>query len=172
MADSSDTSTGVVDTYSRFTDDDLRTVETFADAFGANGLVKSVEDYSEAYGSGFAVLETNDKDRLVKTAFGIVEWRFSTGDQGEFVSALVITERTNEKYVLNDGSTGICDQLRRVTADRLAKGWPETEASRGLYVKNGLRRSDYLLDAAGQPMPKGSDPGESAGTGTTYYLNN
>lgn len=107
------------------------------------------------YGSGLTVVE--DKATLVKRAFFIVEWSFRQGDHGEYVSALIVTG-TGEKLVLNDGSTGIHDQLRNVTDNRIKRG--QSFPQQGLAVPNGLRASNYTYtDADGKEKPA-----------TTYYL--
>lgn len=107
------------------------------------------------YGSGLTVVE--DKDTLVKRAFFIVEWSFREGDHGDYVSALIITG-AGEKLVLNDGSTGIRDQLRAVTNKRVADGKPFPQ--QGIAVPNGLRASHYTYtDEKGEQKPA-----------TTYYL--
>lgn len=153
----------------RLSDDDLRSFQTLSEAFGSLGV--AVEDYSESYGSGFTVLDSDDKNRLVKVPFGILEWRFNDGDQGEFVSAVLMTE-DGAKYVINDGSTGIYEQLKKVTADRKERGADDYAATHALLVKKGLRRSDYDTDASGKPVEKGADPSMVKGSGTTYYLSN
>lgn len=96
-----------------------------------------------------------NKDALVDKPFLILHWRFNWSDKfnGEFVSALVVTE-DGDKFVVNDGSTGICAQLRTVTNQRGKYG--------GMLCRKGLTRSTYpLFD---------EDTGEKKGEGTTYYI--
>ena len=157
---------------SAFDDADLASVGSFSDAMellSASGLI--AEDFASSYGTGFTVLDTKDKARLVGVDFMILEWAFNTGENGEFVSAAIVTE-PGEKLILNDGSTGIRDQLRTVTATRLARGVPHADAYKALLVK-GLRESTYpTLD--GKPLTKGqiADGVKPDGRGTTFYLNN
>lgn len=142
-----------------FTDADLAGMQSFDDvlsAFQSQGVVP--EDFND-YGTGFGLLK--DKGALVNVPFMILEWRFNDGDFGEFVSAMVVTKH-NEKWVLNDGSTGIRDQLKMVTAQRVTNGHPHPQA--GLLVSNGLTRSDYIADI---PNAKGEIVPTPA---TTYYL--
>ena len=102
-----------------------------------------------AFGSGFTILK--EKDQLIGKWFIIVEWKFSLGDFGEFVSALIMT-KDGDKFVINDGSAGIYQQLLAITE--------ETEKRHGLVVRNGLTRSDYeYVDAQGKKVPA-----------RTYYL--
>ena len=142
-----------------WSDNDLREIGSFEDALNAVG--PNVLDSADEIGSGFKVLE--DKDELLKIPFLILEWRFNPGkyinDLGEktdFVSITLVTKH-NEKYILNDGSTGIAAQLRDLT-DR-------TGSYGGLLCRNGLRVSrDYEVR-----LPDGKG-GEKTILGTTYYL--
>lgn len=138
---------------------DLRDIKTLDEAFSfINDQLGGVEDFAD-YGTGFVVLDKRGKDRLVGTPFVILEWRFVDSKQfkGEFVSLLVITEG-NEKFIVNDGSTGICKQLRAVTDDRIKAGRSNPQV--GLAVKAGLRRSDYeTVDSDGEEL-----------SASTYYL--
>lgn len=107
------------------------------------------------YGSGFVILD--NKDRLIGVPFVAIEWRFNSGDFGEFVSAAIVT-KNGEKLILNDGSTGIREQFQTVTAQRVSKGHGTPQ--NGLYVHGGLTRSDYTYtDEKGQETPA-----------RTYYL--
>jgi len=111
-----------------------------------------------SFGNGYAVLE--DKAVLVKRHFYIVDWRFNTGDMGEFVTMQVLaetTEGTTEKLIVNDGSTGIRDQLHRI---QNANGGQTCV----LDVPRGLVKSDYKTF-----IPDGKS-GEKEISATTYYL--
>ena len=129
--------------------------ETLAVFEGAGVGIESIEDY----GSGFKLL--NDKSRLVGVPLLVIEWRFTAskkyvndaGEPSEFVSAMVITKH-GDRYILNDGSTGIAAQLRMVQDQRTAKGHSNPQV--GLMVADGLTRSEYL-NADGVP-------------GVTFYL--
>lgn len=139
-------------------DDTLRDVRSFEDAFAAlKGI--DVENVSD-FGTGFAVLPTNEKNRLVGVPFVILEWRFSKGDNGHFVSCALVT-KGNEKLILNDGSTGIRDQLVKITRARLANG--RKEPQKGLLVEHGLSESRYTYTdtTTGEQRPA-----------VTYYLAN
>lgn len=119
-------------------DTDLASINSFTDAMNAaEGTFGAVDDFAD-YGSGFSVLD--DKDKLVKIPFVILEFTFSQGEMGEFVSAPLVTE-DGRKLILNDGSTGICKQLREVRDRRIERDiFP---AQGALAVRNGLRVSSY-----------------------------
>lgn len=116
----------------RFDDDTLRSIRSFDDALAAaravDGDILDVAD--SELSTGFAVLDTNGKARLVGVPFIVLDWRFANGEKGEFVSLSIVTKH-NEKLIVNDGSTGIRDQMKRL-------GQPRT-----LGVRHGLRVSEY-----------------------------
>ena len=125
-------------------------------------------DASEMMGSGFAVVK--DKVMMIDRPFWVVGITFNEGDQGEFVSLECVTGPNEQglgaitgKYIINDGSTGIRDQVKEIL------GFLRGEV-RPFFVNQGLRKSDYAkgdkatgfrLDPHGEPLP----------AGTTYYLN-
>jgi len=78
-----------------------------------------------------------DKDELIEVPFIVTKWKFHDGNFGQYVSALILTD-TDQKLVLNDGSTGIYAQLKAVT--------DETGKSENLLAPKGLRRSDYEMN--------------------------
>ncbi len=119
--------------------DALRNIRSFEDAFA---LVEStygpVVTADTELGDGFSLLEDKDKRRLVGVPIMFLSWSFTEGDyQSEFVSARIVT-KDGGKYVVNDGGTGICAQLREFT---------ETHNGRrgGLLARRGLRSSDYKV---------------------------
>lgn len=128
---------GTVALRSAFTDDELRGIGSFSDALEliANKGLGAPENF-EAYGTGFKVV---DKATLVGVPFMMLEWRFSDGDFGRFVSFSGVTE-DGRKIIVNDGSTGVREQLENVSASRESKGM---KASAPLLVREGLRVSEY-----------------------------
>lgn len=105
----------------------------------ADGIISSTE-----LGSGWAVLATTEKGRLVGVPLIVLDWTFNDGDNGEFVSARVIT-KPGERLVINDGSTGICQQLRELEM---------REETRAIFCKRGLRVSEYdYTDKDGTKRP-------------------
>lgn len=137
-------------------DDALLAIATFDDAFAL--LADSdtpIVDASQVIGNGFAIL--NDKSTLVGVRMLLLGWRFNRGDKGVFVSAYVVAQlpgmNSPAKFIINDGSTGICRQLAQYST--------KTKRAAGLLVPHGLRRSDYEF----------SNPqtGETSNA-TTFYL--
>lgn len=135
-----------------FSVDELAAIVSFDDAMalataklGEDGISRA----SEEIGDGFKLLE--NKDQLIGIPMLLVTWDFHQGDHGEFVSAKVVT-RDNQKFIVNDGSSGIRDQLVAYSAKKFRQG--------GLFCDKGLRRSDYkYTDENGIEKPA-----------TTYYL--
>lgn len=161
------------------TDDVLRglgqTGDAFADAVAvAEAVYGAVTDFSEEMGSGFQLLQ--DKAALVGKKLLFLKWSFTPGDFGVFCSAAVITA-DGGKFIVNDGSTGICTQLRELSI--------KTGRFGGSVAQRGLRESSYATcQACGQPrssfdetctntLKNGSVCGNTdtaRGTGNTYYI--
>lgn len=118
----------------RLSNDDLRNIATFDDAMALfNGDVHTADS---ELGDGFELLK--EKDRLIGDPCLFISWSFSEGDHGEFVSARVIA-KSGGKYVVNDGSTGLCSQLREYTDSHGGRNG-------GLLSRRGLRKSEYTYD--------------------------
>lgn len=153
-AESVDKATGEIVKANRpFSDDELRNI-TSLDSIKA--LIGDKVANATDLGSGFAVLDTDQKRRLVDVPCLFLFWSFHLGTQGEFVSAHVVTLGANgdvkDKFIINDGSTGIYAQLKEFT-DR-------TGDSQGMFVPKGLRASDYTYtDDDGKEKPA-----------TTFYI--
>lgn len=123
-----------------FRDADLAAIDSFADAVKALESFNVAVEKTSDYGTGFAIVK--DKNVLIGVDFLILDWRFTDSSkyEGDFVSATLVT-KDGRKLILNDGSTGIRDQLKLVTAERIKKGHPHPQS--GIMVQNGLTRSDY-----------------------------
>lgn len=136
-------------------EDSLSEMGTIEDAFAAFSDMGAVVDDAENYSVSWGPILEN-KDQLVGAEFLAVEWRFNKGTYGEFVTIYVMT-RDNQKYILNDGSTGICGQMRAITDKRVMEGknLPQT----ALHIRRGLRRSDYQTEVDGKTIDA-----------STYYL--
>lgn len=159
----------------QFADDqDLREVQSYEDAMRlAESLNETVMEISEELGSGFALLE--DKDKLIKTPFVVIQWRFTAGDFGGFVSAAVVT-KGGDKFIINDGSAGIMSQLMELSQKHKRFG--------GLAVPAGLRKSQYATcpdfdGGCGRPMSrdeitcsneKCGYEGDKRGQSQTFYF--
>ena len=153
----SDNAISIPATQRLFNDDSLAEISSLSDALAAlEGHGATAESMAD-YGNGFSVVD--DKRRLVGVPFVILEWRFNDSDMSDlpFVSATAVTQ-TGEKVIINDGSTGVRDQLLRITKRRLERGHPTPAA--GLMVPKGLTESNYTFtDADGKDRPA-----------TTFYL--
>lgn len=153
------TSGEVVKTDRLFSEDELRNIGSFDDAMALlnEKLGAEIYDASTEIGDGFDMLE--NKDKLLENAFVAVSWSFSesadfrdeNGNPSKFVVMRVVTSR-GEKFIITDGSTGICRQMLNFTA--------RTGKLSGLVVKGGLRKSTYKTEIRGEVTP-----------GVTYYLN-
>jgi hypothetical protein len=155
-------------------DDVLRSIASAQDA-----LALVAEMYGEQstsitdieIGNGFRIL--NDKDRLVGVPFVILATSEHMGDYGTFWSALGVTmDGSNAKFIINDGGTGIAEQLEEIVK---VTGRPG-----GWHFPQGLRKSEYpTCPECGLPCPPnltthdngcGREIGEKRGKGRTYYL--
>lgn len=138
----------------RFSDDQLRAISSLTEALELAGPIVDISETELS--SGFDVCS---KTLLIDVPFVILDWSFSTGEQGEFVSVIIVT-RDGKKYIITDGSTGIYAQLKRLP--RLTSGV--------IGVAKGLRRSDYdRTDEQGQPII--NDKTGKVERGSTFYLN-
>lgn len=142
-----------VSTYRRMDEDSLANIASFADAMtAAQGTYGDAVDIAD-YGSGFALLK--DKRTLVGVPFVILQW-IDNSDKGDyaggFVSLYVVTE-DGRKLIVNDGSTGIRDQLLRIKNRSGRMG--------NILCRTGLSVSDYEYEDPkdGQMRPA-----------STYYL--
>lgn len=136
-----------------FETEELAGILTFGDALALAGQKYGEDNVavaSEEIGDGFKLLE--NKDLLIGVGMILLTWNFSMGDHGEFVSIRLVTQ-DNAKYIVNDGSTGIRDQLIAYSNKKAGK-------QGGLFCAKGLRRSDYTFK-----NEQGTDT-----PATTYYL--
>lgn len=139
-----------------FTDADLAGVTDMDTALAMLGSVTDIEDFAD-YGSGFDILE--NKDNLIGVPFVVLEWRFTDSQKySQTFASMVVVDEKNNKYIVNDGSTGICAQLQMVTQQRIDQGKAYPQAA--LICRKGLRRSDYTVeDSQGKELEA-----------STYYL--
>lgn len=138
MATGTDVETVTSNAYSA---DALRQATSFDDfARLAMERFETVDVASDVLGDGFALLKGDDAKRtLVGRPTLLLEWSFYSGQFGErFVAVRVVTQNIDgsvSKYILNDGSTGICETLWQYTHTTGRVG--------GLVARHGLRVSDY-----------------------------
>jgi len=133
-----------------------RDVKSFDEAMAlVQSVYGNIAKASDVIGDGFELLESDEKKRLVKVPLMFASWTFSDGDHGEFASVRVVTMK-NDKFIINDGSTGIYRQLKDYTEQFGATG--------GLFIQRGLRVSEYTYEAV---MPDGAVTRDKA---HTYYI--
>ena len=149
-----------------FNDENLAAITGFKHAaemlLAAGVPVESISDY----GTGFKL---TDSKKLVGIPLLILQWRFNAGAFGPdgFVSVEAVTKH-DEKVIFNDGSTGIRDKLKQVTADREKKGQSHTQA--GLIVENGLTASEFFYNDQTGEISRVAMSGDEWKPATTYYL--
>lgn len=137
-----------------FSDEELRNLDSL-DSIKA--LLGEQVGNATDLGSGFVVLDKESKRRICGVPLLFLFWQFSDGigEKGEKVTAHVVQLSpdgvVSGKFIINDGSTGIYEQLKEYTS--------RTNASKGLFVPKGLRASDYITTINGRD--------EAA---TTYYI--
>lgn len=144
-----------------FSDAELNSITDINSAAALLGI-KSIEDLAWN-DSPYIVI--NDKQQLVGKKFLAVSWKFHESKEyagNEFVSVHIITDDTiggHKLFILNDGSAGICKQLRGLTDQRLNDNHPNPQA--GAMIQNGLTLSEY---------DRFDEKGLLLGKGKTYYL--
>ena len=161
MSVTADAQTGEITTQApraTFSDLDLASIKSFDDAMrlmSDRGITpESITDY----GTGFQILK--EKDSLINVPFLIMDWRVNESADFEgstFVSMAVVTKH-GEKFIVNDGSTGIAAQLALVSQTRSESGHPTPYSS--LMCPKGLTRSDYKI----------TDEKGKQSSASTYYL--
>ncbi|MGA5128808.1 hypothetical protein ACPCTO_03275 [Streptomyces olivoreticuli] len=140
----------------RFSDEDLDRIREV----GYESVVRQAESYGAISNS---IPVVRDKMQLVGTPFISLEWRFNDGDNGEFVSATIMTQ-DNRLHILNDGSSGIYRQYHDLTEKRGTQRGPITHS-------DGLSRSEYWFNPdTGQAAKAHPDDGGDWRKATTFYL--
>lgn len=133
----------------------LAGITSLDDAFKALASAGINVTEAKELGTGFQILK--EKDQLVGVPFLVLMMQFNSSDKfdkdGEFVSLHVITEK-GDKWIVNDGSTGIMAQCQR---------YAKAGHSAGLIFREGLTRSDYTKTVT-------VDGKEKEISATTYYL--
>jgi len=123
----------------KYDEEELRALNSFEAAVElTREQTGSIANAAEEMGDGFRILSSKEKVLLLDQPTLFMEWRFSMGDMGEFVSTRVVVRHgpgSTGKYIINDGSTGIYSQLLAYTEKHNVYG--------GLYSEHGLRMSNY-----------------------------
>lgn len=147
-----------------WTNEQLRNLQSWEDAAAfINAEFGSALDASAELGDGFTLYDS--KRDLCGIPLVFLNWEFRESDKytkvvngeimnGTYASARVMAAMPQgiRKLIINDGSTGIHDQLRELTQ--------RTNRQGGLVAKHGLRASDYdYVDEKGNKSEA-----------TTYYI--
>lgn len=123
-----------------------------------DALVQASTNIAAHIGSGWTVVPTKEQHKLVGVPFVIVDIKRRDGDYGEYLSlqcrlrnALIIDSTETDRVVINDGSTGIMQQLLSM----------EVAPQLPYFISHGLRKSEYTY--------KDLDDGKEK-PAFTYYL--
>lgn len=145
-----------INTSSVVADATLRTIESFDDAMR---LIEqeygAAVDISREIGNGFGLIPSDRKGQLVGKGFILTHWRIAKGNFGYFTTLFGVTT-DGVKFILNDGSTGIRDQLVEFSS--------RTGRFGGMLVPRGLRVSEYEYEDVQKDGTKVMVPA------STYYL--
>lgn len=145
------------------TNDELLEITSFEDAIA---LVEEVYGTAlladQVIGNGFRML--TNKSTLVGKGIVLLKWKFLPGDfASEYVNMLVVTA-DGDRYLVNDGGSGIAQQLREFSdrSDRFG----------GLVVRNGFTQSDYTFcSETGCALgTKCQEEGHKRTPASTFYL--
>ena len=149
--------------------DTLRDMTTFDDALAAlNAQEIPLRDASEHIGDGFELLDDKEKGQLVGVKFVILDASESPGDFGKSFVTVRLMTKDGRKCIVNDGSTGIRDQVVQVLQ--------RYGSAAGFVVNNGLRASQYAYCESCKAISKaGSASCNACGhsplsPAVTYYL--
>lgn len=128
-----------------FSRDELMSITNFDDAVRlATEVHGQIVAADQELGDGFALLSKEQKNLLCGIPLLLLEWKFRGGDFGKFVTLRIIARNPDgsaSKYIVNDGSTGIAEQL--------ADYQTNTGRTGGMFVGKGFRRSDYEVEIDG-----------------------
>lgn len=131
------------------------------------GFLQPITDVIGSDGWGVVVSDKH-KDMFVGQPFILMFATFYESDKfgidGEFVSCAIVT-RNDERFILNDGSTGICQQLRAhfATAERGVTQQVYAVCPKGLRKSEYVKTLSILNDKTGKMEDKDVDA-------VTYYL--
>lgn len=128
-------------------DDQLAEISSFNDAVEMLARAGIEVNRASDYGDGFDV---HDKKEFVGTPFLLIDFKVVPGEKSDyganFVVIRLITE-AGKKAILTDGSTGICDQIVR-----LSQRTPPVTG--GIFCEKGLDVSEYKYVAeSGEETP-------------------
>lgn len=158
---------------STFSREELSGISSWDDAMRlAQAEYGTIVTADTEIGDGFRLADEDDKKWLVGVPLFLLEWTFRAGDFAEdYVSIRAISQNpdgASTKWIINDGGTGICRDLRDFSQ--------KTGRFGGLLVRNGLRVSEYMVDnETKQVLSKGEykdavAEGRKTFPASTFYL--
>jgi hypothetical protein len=137
-------------------EDSLSSIKSLDDAFKVLEAAGLVPVEVKELGTGFEVLE--NKSLLVGVPMLIMAMSFHSsekfGTDGEFVTLHIVTEK-GDKWIVNDGSTGIYAQAKRYSEKGI----------RSIICRKGLTQSDYKTE-----VPNAKTGELETINATTFYL--
>lgn len=119
-------------------DDQLRNLTAPDQVYGLFGA-ENVEEVNRYIGTGFTLID--DKTKLLGIPFVVVRYavnestKVTRDGKPALFSTIYLITGSGEKFIINDGSTGIHAQCQEILAQRGKLS--------GLYVPKGLRVSTY-----------------------------
>lgn len=138
--------------------DQIQGIDSFESAIAAAEAVHGAElSAGDSMGDGFSLIKTEGKRNLVGKDTVFMEWKFRDSEEtgNEFVIVRAVYKDNKgavHKVILTDGSTGIYQQLKNLSANTGRYG--------NLRIFNGLVASDYLYT---------NEKGEKS-PATTFYI--
>ena len=153
-------------------DDVLAGIKSFDDALAVvNDVFKGdIVNVSEEMGTGFGLLE--DKSKLVGVPLVILEVQEHPGDFSEAFVSLTVVTRDGGKYIVNDGSTGIRDQIFGYWDQHPEAVTPgvagERKSLKPFVCRHGFTESNYFRHPVTGDVSR--KPLEGYEKARTYYL--
>lgn len=155
-----------IDSGKGLTRDELDTPLTFEEAWA------EISDHGLSEND--VVLVTNvyeplgkNKDPLVAKPFVVRSVKFSADKvTGNPFVIMHCIDQQNNRWLLTDGSSGIYKQMDAQVAKRMEDGHPYP--FNFYVVANGLRKSEFGIDANGSAVPLGDSM--AVDRGATYYI--
>lgn len=147
---------------------ELNAVLTFDEAVAQSGL----SDAEMVVISNPYTVLNKDKDILVDNPFFVKLVRFTRDEETDNPFAILyVIDRSNQMFVVTDGSTGIFRQSLDIVAQRVKDEHPTPYQN--WVLPNGLRKSEYKLGADNKPLSKADIAAgvKASSMGATYYLN-
>lgn len=168
-------STALAKNAERLNDDMIAGINSFTDveAFCESIGQKPVD--AAEYIPSLTILRTDEeKKRLIGTPFVILEAQFNDGkyagnaNEGKGFVSLTILLESGDKYIVNDGGTGIRDQMIGIIASRVEAKHPHPNMM--ILCKRGLSVSEYYRNEVSGDTSRTKPDGDEWKFARTFYL--